>query len=125
MLPHVVLVADKFHPVAVGNPMLTEDRQRATLTRGTAWAREGPGVGLAPQAATARVRTRLTARAVHPAVEPLIDTDEPRHRGAARVYLRYDNFDSGGLRPRLNVDREEPKSSTTPRAIHWYASRGK
>ena len=61
---------------------------------------------------------RLAARAVRPAMGPLIDTGEPRHRGAARVYLRHDNFDSGGLRPRLNVDREEPKSSTTPRAIH-------
>lgn len=72
-LPHAALLVGEFHLVALGNPMRTEVRRHATVTLGTRGAQEGPGVGLAPQLGY----ERLTARAVHPTVEPPNDTGEP------------------------------------------------
>ncbi len=83
-LPDAVLVADKFHLVALGNQMLTEVRQHATRAGPRPpGPEEGPRVGR-PPAAAAGSRTPHRRR-VRQALERAGRRRRPGRRGAARV----------------------------------------
>ncbi len=107
-LPDAVLVADKFHLVALGNQMLTEVRQHATrAARGRRGRKEDPE--WAARRRLLLARERLTGDAFARLWNALVDAGEPGRAGVARVRRQ----GAAALPPRAAPGRG-PRAHFTP-----------